>query len=142
MTMGCSDFIIPILSCSIHLGIQYRPPDASLLQFYEELANVLEQNINSASKLLLMGDLNVQVNSANNTETITPLDTLDSFGLKNHVNGFKYYSGCIIPHIPDLTRITTYRSQQNTLQTVDTRQNQEFEGNLLQKTQSNQHRPH
>ena len=55
--------------------------------------------------------------------------------------GFNYHSGYIIPHIPDLTRITAFRSQYNTLQTADTRQNHQSKGNLLQKIEINQHKP-
>ena len=102
-----------------------------------------------------MGDINVRVNCANNPDTITLLDTFNNFGLKNYANffnrpitennGSNYQSAYVIPHIPDLTRITAFRSQHNTLQTADTRQNHQSKGNLLQKTkntENNQHKTH
>ena len=54
--------------------------------FLKDWLTFLEQNINSAHELPLMGDLNVQVNIANNPDTITLLETLNSFGLQNQIN--------------------------------------------------------
>ena len=39
-TMECSDFTITTSSYSIHLGIIYRQPDGSVLQFSQKLANI------------------------------------------------------------------------------------------------------
>ena len=80
--MECSALTITTLFYWIHLGILYRPPDGSVPKFSQELAEFLEQNINSAGELLLMGDLNIQVNCDNNQDTITLLDTLNEFWLK------------------------------------------------------------
>ena len=85
-TVECSDFTITTSSYSIHQEILYRPPEGSVLQFSWKLVNFLEQHISSAGELLLMGVLNIQVNCDNNPDTITLLDTYESFGLKNHVN--------------------------------------------------------
>ena len=77
-------FNITTLFYSIHLGILYGPPDGNVLQLTQELADVLEQDINSTGELLLLGDLNFQVNCDNNQDTTTLLDTLKNFGLNNH----------------------------------------------------------
>ena len=58
-TMECADFNIKLPSKTIHLGLIYRPPDGSVLQFCQELTTYLEQNINTTGDTLLMGDLNI-----------------------------------------------------------------------------------
>ena len=84
--MECADFSIKLPSKTIHLGLIYRPPDGSVLQFYQELTNYLEQNINTTGNTLLMGDLNIHTNDPENQDTITFDDTIESLGLRNQVN--------------------------------------------------------
>ena len=80
------DFSIKLPLKTIHLGLIYRPPDGSVLQFCQELTTYLEQNINTTGNTLLMGDLNIHTNDPENQDTITFDDTIESLGLRNQVN--------------------------------------------------------
>ena len=71
---------------TIYLRLIYRPPDGSVLQFYQELTTYLEQNINTTGDTLLMGDLNIHTNDPENQDTITCEDTIESLGLRNQVS--------------------------------------------------------
>ena len=84
--MECADFSIKLPSKTIHLGLIYRPPDGSVLQFCQEHTTYLEQNINSTGDTLLMGDLNIHTNDPENQDTITFDDTIESVGLRIQVN--------------------------------------------------------
>ena len=85
-TVGCTDFSIKLPSKTIHLGLIYRPPDGSVLQFCQELITFLEQNINTTGDTLLMGDLNIHTNKPENQDTIIFEDTIESLGLRNQVS--------------------------------------------------------
>ena len=82
--MECANFSINLPSKTIHLGLIYRPPDGSVLQFCEELTTYLEQNINTTGDTLLMGDLNIHTNDPENKDNIIFEDTVESLGLRNH----------------------------------------------------------
>ena len=84
-TMECADFSIKLPSKTIHLGLIYRPPDGSVLQFCQELTTYLEQDINTTGNTLLMGDLNIHTNDPENQD-FTFDDTVESLGLRNQVN--------------------------------------------------------
>ena len=79
-------FKINLPSKAIHLGLIYQPPEGSVLHFCQELTTYLEQNINTAGDILLMGDLNIHTNDPDNQDTIIFEDTIESLGLKNQVN--------------------------------------------------------
>ena len=66
----------------LHLGMIYRPPEGSVLQFYKELADYLENNIILPGDFLMMGDFNVPTNTISNPDTIPLMNTLESFGTK------------------------------------------------------------
>ena len=85
-TIECADFSIKLPSNTIHLGLIYRPPDGSVLQFCQELPTYLEQNINNTGDTLLMGDLNIHTNDPGNQDTIIFEDTIESLGLRNQVS--------------------------------------------------------
>ena len=84
--MECADFSIKLPSKTVHLGLIYRPPDGSVLQFCQELTTSLEQNINTTGDTLLMGDLNIHTNDPENQDTIIFEDTIESLGLGNQVS--------------------------------------------------------
>ena len=84
--MECADFSIKLPSKTIHLGLIYRPPDGSVLQFCQELTTFLEQNINTTGDTLLMCDLNIHTNNPENQDTIIFEDTIESLGLRNQVS--------------------------------------------------------
>ena len=71
---------------TIHLGLIYKPPDGSVLQFCKELTTYLEQNINTTGDTLLMDDLNIHINDPKNQDTIIFEDTIESLGLRNQVS--------------------------------------------------------
>ena len=80
--MKCADFSIKLPSKTIHLGLIYRLPDGSVLQFCQELTTYLEQNSNTTGDTLLMGDLNIHINDLENQDTIIFEDTIKSSGLE------------------------------------------------------------
>ena len=45
----------------------------------------MEANINELGEYVLLGDININVNMKDNQDTVTLLDTLESFGLQNRV---------------------------------------------------------
>ena len=71
---------------SIHLVVIYRPPDSSTIQFANELADFMEENINNMGHLLLIGDINTKINVEIVPGTMLFNDFLDSFKLANTVN--------------------------------------------------------
>ena len=70
----------------INLIVIYRPPDSDVLEFCNELANLLESKINSSGELILLGDFNITVNKPSDAEPATFLDVLNSFNLINRVD--------------------------------------------------------
>ena len=84
--MECADFSIKLPSKAIHFRLIYRPPDGSVLQFCQVLTTYLEQNISTTGDTLLMGDLNIHTNDAENQDTISFEDTIESLGLRNQVS--------------------------------------------------------
>ena len=70
----------------INLIAIYRPLDSNVLEFCNELANLLESKINSSGKLILLGDFNIAVNKPSDAVPATFLDVLSSFNLINRVD--------------------------------------------------------
>ena len=85
-TMESSCFSISTGNRLINLITIYRPPDSNVLEFSNELTNLLETNINSSGELILLGDFNIAVNKSFDAEPATFLDILDSFNLVNKVD--------------------------------------------------------
>ena len=85
-TVECADFSIKLPSKTIHLGLIYRPPDGSVLEFCQELTTYMEQNINTTGDILLVGNLNFHINDPENQDTIMFEDTIESLGLRNQVS--------------------------------------------------------
>ena len=56
-TMESSSFFISTGNKQLNLTAIYRPPNTNVLEFCNDLASLLETNINSSSELLLLGDL-------------------------------------------------------------------------------------
>ena len=84
--MELSSFTISAGNRQINLITTYRPPDTNVLEFCNELANLLETNINLSGELILLGDFNIVVNKPFNVGPGTFLDVLDSFNLVNKVD--------------------------------------------------------
>ena len=85
-TMESTCFSINIESKVINLIAIYRPPDSNVLEFCNELANLLESKINPSGELILLGDFNIAVNKPSEAEPATFLDVLNSFNLINRVD--------------------------------------------------------
>ena len=85
-TMESSLFIISTGTKQLNLTAIYRPPNTNVLELCNELASLLETNINSSSELLLLGDFNIAVNKPSDAGTSTFLDILDSLNLVNKVD--------------------------------------------------------
>ena len=85
-TMELSSFIISSGNRQINLITIYRLPDTDVLEFCNELANLLKTNINLSGELILLGDFNIAVSKLFNAEPATFLDVLDSFNLVNKVD--------------------------------------------------------
>ena len=85
-TMESSCFSISTGNRLINLITIYRPPDSNVLESCNELAKLLETNINSSGELILLGDFNITVNKPSDAEPVTILDILDSFNLINNLD--------------------------------------------------------
>ena len=64
----------------------YRPPDTNVLKFCQEFSDYMELNIISNTELILMGDFNIHINNSLNLDATPFEDTLETFGLHNHIN--------------------------------------------------------
>ena len=85
-TMESTCFSINTGKRSINLIAIYRPPDSNVLEFCNELTNLLESYINLSGELILLGDFNIAVNKPSEAEAATFLDLLDSLNLTNKVD--------------------------------------------------------
>ena len=95
--MECADFTITSPSFSLHLGIKIQATRRDVLQFSQVIADYVEKFM-SLGDLLKMRDFNIPTNTISNPDTILLMDTLGSFGLRNHINFFKHmgYKTCWI----------------------------------------------
>ena len=85
-TRESSSFIISTGNKQLNLTAIYIPPSTNVLEFCNELASLLENNINSSSELLLLGDFKIAVNKPSDSGPDAFLDVLESFNLINKVN--------------------------------------------------------
>ena len=85
-TMELSCFSISTGNRLINLITIYRPPDSNVLEFCNELAKLLETNINLSGELILLGDFNIAVNKLLDAGPASFLDVLHSFNLINRVD--------------------------------------------------------
>ena len=71
---------------TLNLYTIYRHPNTSVLQFTESMANLLEKNILSDHReLILTGDFNIQMDKPHLSDTILFNDFLDTLKLTNKV---------------------------------------------------------
>ena len=86
-SMECSSFTIKQSADSkpINMFLVYRPLDTSVINFLEDLAIVLEDNIIHTGEIILLGDYNIKVNDDQSMDSINLSDFLDSFGLHNSI---------------------------------------------------------
>ena len=77
-TMESTCFSINSGNRLIKLITIYRPPDFNVLEFCNELTNLLQCKINLSGELILLGDFKITVNIPSEAEPGTFLDMLDS----------------------------------------------------------------
>ena len=70
-TMESTCFSINTGNRPVNLITIYRPPHSNVLEFCNELTNLLETNINLSGELILLGDFNIAVNKPFNVEAAT-----------------------------------------------------------------------
>ena len=85
-SMECTDYQIALPGKEVRLGLIYRPPEKSVLDFVLEFAEYMEENINFKGEHLLIGDFNIHMNNKEHQDTITFMDMLDTFALGNHID--------------------------------------------------------
>ena len=85
-SMECMDYQIALPGKQVRLGLIYRPPEKSVLDFVLEFAEYMEENINFKGEHLLIGDFNIHMNNKEHQDTITFMDMLDTFALGNHID--------------------------------------------------------
>ena len=85
-SMECTDYLIALPGKQVRLCLIYRPPEKNVLDFVLEFAEYMEENINFRGEHLLIGDFNIHMNNKEHQDTITFMDTLDTFALGNHID--------------------------------------------------------
>ncbi|XP_057183270.1 uncharacterized protein LOC130549963 isoform X1 [Triplophysa rosa] len=106
------NIIVPIdskkslLSCM--LATVYRHP-GPYTDFLKEFADFLSDLLVNVDKVLIVGDFNIHVDSANDALAVAFTELLHSFGVTQHINGpthrFNHTLDLIISHGADLTNI-------------------------------------
>ena len=85
-TMEHCNFNIKFSGTIVHCHIIYRIPSMSVINFCGELTSIMEDTINlEQGRLLFVGDFNIHMDEPTQPDTITFLDWLESFNLRNHV---------------------------------------------------------
>ena len=93
-TMEISTFDIKFAGTVINLYLIYRLPSTSVLQFCNDMTDIMERRItDDLGKLLFIGDFNVHIDKPTEPDTITFLDFLDSFNLTSDVHWSMHRSG-------------------------------------------------
>ena len=78
--METSTFDIKFAGTVIILFLIYRLPSTSVLQFCNDMTDIMERRItDDLGKLLLIGDFNIHIDEPTEPDTITFLDFLNSF---------------------------------------------------------------
>ena len=76
---------------TVNLGIIYRLPSSSVLQFCNEFSTIQEDLIhNQTDRNIFIGNVNIHMDIEDDTNTLNFLDTLECYNLCNLVD-FKTY---------------------------------------------------
>ena len=85
-TMELQGYSLRIGNSTINLYVLYQLLHTSVLQFCNELSNILELNVTlPANHTIFTGDFNIHVEDHLDGDTINFLDVLDSYNLRNRV---------------------------------------------------------
>ena len=109
-SVECMDYILTLPKIMLKLGIIYRLPNNSLLDFVSDFADYMECNVNIQGEQAILGDFNPHLNKELHQVTITFEDAQESLGL-GKPNGIS--SNTLSPNALDLI-ITNERSQVTT----------------------------
>ena len=82
----------------VNVFVVYRPPPSAsngftISLFKEEFSIFLESNIMTLGKLIISGDLNIHIDDADNSLACFFIETLQSFGLTQHVQSATHNHG-------------------------------------------------
>jgi hypothetical protein len=77
----------------IRLSVVYRPPDMSLAMFQEEFSDYIDSHSTTSGRLLIVGDLNIHLESKTNKYACHFRELLNSHNLFQHVNGPTHEKG-------------------------------------------------
>ena len=70
-SMECMDYILTLPKITIKLGVIYRPPNNSVLDFMSDFADYMECNINIPGEHVILGDFNLHLNKESHQDIIT-----------------------------------------------------------------------
>ena len=83
--------------CNLLAVVLYRPGSADVTNaFFEDLSDVLERSATYACPFILLGDINIHTDNANNIHTIKWQTMLHSHGLVQHVTSPTHRAGHIL----------------------------------------------
>ena len=86
VTMEYQGYHLRFNHITLNLYVIYHLPSSSVLQLCNELASILESDVSQmADKALYLGDFNIHTEDYLNSDTITFINTLDSYNLRNRV---------------------------------------------------------
>ena len=80
-SMECMNYILILSKITIKLGVIYRPPNNSVLDFMSDFVDYMECNINIAGEHVILRDFNLQLNKESHQDTITCKDANGEFRL-------------------------------------------------------------
>ena len=84
-TMECADFLLNFQNMLVNLCVIYRPPDTSIVTFYEDLTDHQERNVTSPGRMIIIGDINIPTNKEQHPDTVLFEETLDGLNWRDHV---------------------------------------------------------
>ena len=61
-TMECADFLLDFENVLVNQCVIYRPPNTSIVAFYEDLTDHQERNVTSPGRKIIVGDINIPTN--------------------------------------------------------------------------------
>ena len=86
VTMEYQEYHLRFVHITLNLYIIYCLPSSSVLQFCNKFTSILESDESqSVDKSLYLSDFNMHVEDSLNNDTITFIDTLESYNLRNRV---------------------------------------------------------
>ena len=86
VTMEYQGYHLRFNHITLNLYVIYHLPSSSVLHFCNEFASILESDLlQLADKALYLSDFNIHAEDSLNSDTITFINTLESYNLRNRV---------------------------------------------------------